>query len=517
MAARVRPVPASITGHMASPSPSPALSTVAPPGIPPSAPSIDRALTGAILGDRYELRALIGRGGMGEVYEAADPVLDRTVAVKVLRAELATDRRSAARFEREARTAARLSHPRIVAVFDAGRHDDRVFIVMEHVAGATLVESMQRSGALDAAAAASIGAGVAEALAHAHERGVVHRDVTPGNVMLDRDGRAKVLDFGIARVAKGTPSSTSIHGTIAYAAPEVLAGDHGDQRVDVYGLGAVLYELVTGGPPFRGGDAAIERRLRVRRPVPLRGWIPDAPRELDDLVRQLLAFDPSERPADLVAVARSLREIAASPTSASTGLVAIVPPPTGTAAIGTERPAGSAVPRTARLDAPSDRGPADAREDEPRAEPARRRWPARLGRAAAWVALIASIVGAGAIVVPSVIGATTPVRPSVEPPAQLPAPADLVVTASCDGWLATGVDITWSHVAGASGYEIWRRGSGDEGFVHVGTMAADVTGARDPDLGIDRSYTYRVRATDGQAVGTWSKAGTAQTPLFCLT
>ena len=490
---------------MGSPSPSPSVSAA-----PPDGP--ERSLTGAVLGGRYELRALVGRGGMGEVYEAADPVLDRTVAVKVLRPELAADRRSAARFEREARMAARLSHPRIVAVYDAGRHDDRVFIVMEHVAGPTLVDVLHRGGPLGAATVAGLGADVADALAHAHERGVVHRDVTPGNVMLDGEGQAKVLDFGIARAAKGVPSSTSVHGTIAYAAPEVLAGDQGDQRVDVYGLGAVLYELLTGAPPFRGGDAEIERRLRVRRPVPIRGWTPDVPPELDELVMRLLAFEPTERPENLRAVARTLREIAASPTAAVTAPFLTAPAPID----GPERPQTPVlVPRTRRLD---DVVTTDAPEgDDPAATGAEAgRRGGRPGRIVAWLALLAAIAGAGAIVVPSVLGVATPVRTEVPPPPQLPAPADLTAATSCDGWFSTGATVSWSAVPSATGYEIWRRGTAG-GWRLAGTVGSDATAARDPDLGVDTTYTYRVRALDGRAVGAWSVAASAATPLLCLT
>ena len=500
-----RAVRDTIVRHMRSPSPSPAASTAAPQ---------ERPLTGTVLADRYELRALLGRGGMGEVYEAADPVLDRTVAVKVLRPALAGDHRSGARFEREARTAARLSHPRIVAVFDAGRHDDRVFIVMEHVAGTTLVEALRRHGTIAPSTAASIGADIADALAHAHERGVVHRDVTPGNVMLDRDGRAKVLDFGIARAAQRVPSSTSVHGTIAYAAPEVLAGQHGDQRVDVYGLGAVLYELLTGTPPFRGGDRDIDRRLQVRRPVPVRGWDPSVPEDLDALVQRLVAYDPSERPSDLAPVARTLREIAGSPTAAITAPLvsgsravgeAIGPPaaaaagcaigPRGVARAGPSTPV--LVPRTRRLDVAQ--SPHDERRSA--ATPSGRRWPAKLGRVVAWIALFGAISGAGAIVVPSMMGVAKPVQATVDAPARLPAPANLTVSTSCDGLLSTAADLAWEPVAGASGYEVWRRGTGDDTYQLAGTVGADVTGARDPDLGIDTTYTYRVRGTDGRVAG----------------
>ena len=494
----------------------------------------ERPLTGAVLGGRYELRAMIGRGGMGEVYEAADPVLDRTVAIKVLRPTLATDHRSGARFEREARTAARLSHPRIVAVFDAGRHDDRVFIVMEHVAGSTLVEVLNRQGALPAATVASLGADVAEALAHAHERGVVHRDVTPGNVMIDRDGRAKVLDFGIARAMQRVPSSTSVHGTVAYAAPEVLAGHQGDQRIDAYGLGAVLYELLTGTPPFRGDDAAIARRLQVRRPVPVRGWNPAVPDDLDALVQQLLAYDASERPDDLTDVARALRAIASSSEVAITAPVEAVqaPPDASTE----RRSITGAVPQTRRLDEPPQ--PLAVGPPAPRAEPlavgaaeaprvaplaigaaeAPRARPLRprLVRLAAWLTFVAAFASAGAIVLPALLGAATPVRPSVDGPGPLPAPTGVTVATSCDGLLSTRADLSWEPVAGASGYEVWRRGTAGDAFERVGAFAADVTSAREENLGIDTAYTYRVRALDGRIVGAWSAAAVARTPLFCL-
>ena len=489
---------------MRSPSPSPAGSVDVP------APS-ERPLTGAVLAERYELRALIGRGGMGEVYEAADRVLDRTVAVKVLRPSLASDERSGARFEREARTAARLSHPRIVAVFDAGRHDDRVFIVMEHVAGSTLVEVLGRQGALPAATVASIGADVAEALAHAHERGVVHRDVTPGNVMVDRDGRAKVLDFGIARAAQRMPSSTSVHGTVAYAAPEVLAGHHGDQRVDVYGLGAVLYELLTGTPPFRGDGAAVARRLQVRRPVPVRGWNPAVPDELDDLVQRLLSYDASERPDDLAEVARTLATISASPTSAATAPVALAEPSDAPTQPPSTRPL---IARTRRLDA--ERAPLAVGTAPPPA-PTERRWRPRLVRLTAWLALLAAFASAGAIVVPAMFSAAQPVRATSDPPAQLPAPSGVTVATSCDGWWSTGADVVWEPVAGASGYELWRRGTAGDTFERVAQMGADATAFRDVDLGVDTTYTYRVRAVDGLALGAWSAAAVARTPLLCLT
>jgi hypothetical protein len=307
-----------------------------------------------------------------------------------------------------------------------------------------------------------------------------------------------------------------VHGTIAYAAPEVLAGQHGDQRVDVYGLGAVLYELLTGNPPFRGGDDDIDRRLNVRRPVPVRGWNAALPEELDALVQRLVAYDPAERPSELGAVAQTLREIAASPTAAVTAPLISGSDDRVAEPLTTHEAAPSTpelVARTRRLDDV----PSPQLEGTSGSAPADRRWPAKLARFVAWIALFGAISGAGAIVVPSVIGVATPVQATVDAPAPLPPPANLTVSTSCDGLLSTGANLAWEPVAGASGYEIWRRGTGDDTFELVGTVGADVASVRDPDLGIDTTYTYRVRGMDGRIAGTWSAAAVAATPLFCLT
>ena len=470
----------------------------------------ERQLAGSVLAGRYELRALLGRGGMGEVYEAADLRLDRTVAVKVLRPELAADRRFVGRFRREARTAARLAHPGIVSVFDAGEDRGLVYIVMAHVAGSTLADLVRSQGRFSPARAAAIGADVAEALAHAHTRGVVHRDVNPGNVMLGRGDRTTVLDFGIAHAAHGSvvASSTTVHGTVAYAAPEVLEGAAGDQQVDVYGLGAVLYELLTGAPPFRGSDERdVARRLRVLRPVPVRGWSPGVPDTLDGAVLRCLARFPSERPSDLDAFARELRGLAVvSPTTAPTAPVAVVGASTPTATSG--GPHTPALPdRTRQL-------PVNGPRPRP---PAEGRTAGRLGRAAAWVALIAAIVGAVAVALPPIVALTRPVRASVIPPPVLPAPDDLAASTSCDGWLSTAAELTWSSSEGAAAYEVWRQGTGDASFELVGTVDASVTAVREPDLGVDTTYRYRVRAIDEPRVGAWSSVVEARTPLLCLT
>ena len=479
-------------------------------------------MVGRVLSGRYELRAMLGRGGMGEVYEAADLALDRTVAVKVLRPELTADRRFVARFHREARIAARLRHPGIVGVYDAGEHDGRVCIVLEHVPGRTLAELVRHDGPIEPGRAARIAADVADALAHAHSRGIVHRDVTPGNVMVAGDDRVTVLDFGIARAAQGSmvAGSMTAHGTLAYAAPEVLAGHRADQRVDVYGLGAVLYELLTGRPPFQGsGERAIAQRLRVARPVPPRAWNPQVPDELDRLVRRCLTADPAARPDDLAHVAVELRGLAVAVAEHHTQPL---PEADGTRFGRT----------TARLPVPGSRHepgsrlvPAEQtrpmttqhlRAASTRPQRGRARG-GRLTRAFAWVTLLVVALGGGALVVPSLLTATRPMAATAVPPPRLAAPADLTVSTSCDGWWSTGADLSWTPVDGADGYEIWRIGTADDAFELVATTGAATTAVRDADLGIDTTYRYRVRATEGPRVGAWSAQAEALTPLLCLT
>jgi eukaryotic-like serine/threonine-protein kinase len=478
-------------------------------------PSPVRPLAGTVISDRYELRGLLGRGGMGEVYEAADLRLDRTVAVKVLRAELAADRRFVARFHREARTVARLSHPGIVAVHDVGELDGHVFIVMEHVAGRTLADVVHREGPLRPARVARIGADLAEALAHAHARGVVHRDVTPGNVMLTTTDGPKVLDFGIARAAQGSAAvgSLTAHGTLAYVPPEVLAGRQSDQRVDVYGLGAVLYELLTGAPPFRGsGDADVARRLGVARAVPPRAWNPDMPEGLDDVVRRCLAFRPEERPADLAMLVPQLRTL-------SHAIATAAPPlsdaPSPTAPVRLSVPTAVLPASTGRL--PNPDVPSTSTDDDgaPRPTP-KRSLRRRLARWAVGTAVVAAVAGGSALLLPSFLEVATPVRPTAVGPPRLPAPAELSAVTACNGFFSTRATLTWSPVPGASAYQVARRDTADDRFRRVATVGAEVTSITDPDLGIDTRYRYRVRAVDGPRVGAWSPQAEALTPLLCL-
>jgi serine/threonine-protein kinase len=245
---------------------------------------------------------------MGEVYEAVDRQLNRTVAVKILRPELAADRRFPARFRREARTVAGLSHPGIVAVYDVGEDDGDTFIVMELVAGRTVGDLIESESPLDPGRVARIGMSAAQALAHAHSRGVVHRDVAPGNLMVTSGDEVKVLDFGIARAARGSvrPGSGTTRGTVAYVAPEQLRGHTPDHRADIYGLGAVLYELATGRAPFTGASAE-EVAQRARTEIPIApGVLAGVPASLSEAIQRCLAKDPADRPSDAGTLAELL-------------------------------------------------------------------------------------------------------------------------------------------------------------------------------------------------------------------
>jgi serine/threonine-protein kinase len=253
--------------------------------------------TGDILVGRYELGSLLGRGGMSSVFTAFDRRLGREVAIKVLAAGLADDGTFVERFEREARAAASLSHRNVVAVFDTGAEDGTRFIVMERASGTTL-SSLLREGPLPVEQAVQIAVSVAQALGAAHARGIVHRDVKPGNVMVGPDGQVKVLDFGIARALAATSltGASTVIGTAGYLSPEQAEGGRVDARSDLYGLGCVLHEMLTGRPPFVADSAAaLVHQHLTRPPQPPSRRRPELPAALDQIVLRCLAKDPGDR------------------------------------------------------------------------------------------------------------------------------------------------------------------------------------------------------------------------------
>jgi serine/threonine-protein kinase len=269
------------------------------------------------LAGRYELEEVIGRGGMGTVYRARDRVLGREVAVKLLPEALAAaDPVRLARFEREARATASLSHRGVVAVYDAGVDDSTRYIVMELVTGRDLAAVMREQAPLEPGRAAEIAAEIAEALAAAHAAGVIHRDVKPANVMIARDGRARLLDFGVARSTGSTQLTqvSSILGTASYMAPEQASGKRADERSDIYSLGCLLYAMLTGRPPFTGDTAAAIAHQQIdRAPSPARKLNPSVPADLDALLLTMLAKEPKSRPASAAELALSLRRTASIP------------------------------------------------------------------------------------------------------------------------------------------------------------------------------------------------------------
>jgi eukaryotic-like serine/threonine-protein kinase len=272
------------------------------------------------LAGRYQLVEVIGRGAMGTVYRATDLTLGRSVAVKLMPGSVGDqDPTSVARFEREARAAAALNHPAVVAVYDAGADETTRFIVMELVSGRSLEAILRDEGPLEPDRAAGIAARVADALAAAHAAGIVHRDIKPANVMVAQDGSVKVLDFGIARAIDGTAltQSSSVLGTAAYMSPEQAFGKPADARSDIYSLGCVLYALLGGHPPFAGDSVAAI--LNQHASVAPRSLDLDNSRvtpELNALVLQMLAKSPDDRPSNAAEVRDRLTLPSASPPAA---------------------------------------------------------------------------------------------------------------------------------------------------------------------------------------------------------
>jgi eukaryotic-like serine/threonine-protein kinase len=281
------------------------------------------------LAGRYELAEVIGRGGMGTVYRAVDLVLHRSVAVKVLPGALADhDPSYVARFQREARAAAALSDPAVVAVYDSGSDDGTRFIVMEYVAGASLEAILREEGPLDPERAMSIAEQVAGALGAAHAAGIVHRDIKPANVMVRADESVKVLDFGLARAldASALTQSASVLGTAAYMSPEQALGKPADERSDIYSLGCLLYALLTGQPPFTGdGAAAILNQHAHIAPRPVHPANSRVSPALGGLVAEMLAKAPDERPQSAEHVRERLRSASAGTVAAPTALAAQTP------------------------------------------------------------------------------------------------------------------------------------------------------------------------------------------------
>jgi hypothetical protein len=267
-----------------------------------------------IVDNRYTRTRPLGSGGMAEVYLAHDEVLDRDVALKVLKDKYAGNEDFVRLFRREARSAARLNHPSIVSVYDQGRSEDGTYyIAMEYVSGGTLKDRVLGEGALDPDAATKFASQIAQALGHAHEHGVIHRDIKSRNILLTETGYAKVADFGIARAATATTTSSQsslVLGTPGYISPEQATGQSVDARSDLYSLGVVLYEMLTGTLPYGGEDPTSMAFQHVHGPLRSpREANPDIPEPLNALTAKLLAKDPEDRYASAVELADDLERV----------------------------------------------------------------------------------------------------------------------------------------------------------------------------------------------------------------
>ena len=254
-------------------------------------------MVGELIAGRYELEKLVGSGGMSNVFRAHDRLLERTVALKILHEQYSRDDDYVERFRREARAVAKLAHPNIVTVIDRGEQDGRQFIVFEYVDGPNL-KDLTRDGPLEPREAIELTLQVARALSFAHQRGLVHRDVKPQNVLLNDDGQAKVTDFGIARSldVQGVTQTGTVLGTSDYIAPEQARGQRVDPKTDIYSLGTVLYELLVGDVPFSGDNFVAVAMRHVSEPAPsVVEHRPDCPLRLDLAVQRAMAKDPDDR------------------------------------------------------------------------------------------------------------------------------------------------------------------------------------------------------------------------------
>jgi serine/threonine-protein kinase len=392
-------------------------------------------MAGRLIADRYRLQSVLGRGGMAVVWRADDERLDRPVAIKMLEERGLADPTVGERFDREARAAARLTHPNIVAVFDVGVDDGVPYLVMELIDGHPL-DALISGGPMTVDDTVSIAIQVCDALQAAHDAGVVHRDVKPANILVTATGAVKVCDFGIARVARVTQArltdASVALGTADYMAPEQATGGPIDPRTDLYALGCVLYAMLAGQPPFHGDDAlGVMWRHVNQPPAPVKSHNPEVPDALDGLITQLLAKEPADRPGGAPDVRQRLTQISdRPPRGVARAAGAIVPV---TVAATQAHPAGPAA-RAIRAQAAVVTSTRMMPAIEPAAEPVNSAGGFRLGPAGvAAVALSAALVAALAVALLAAGPLARQANPASGPAADSPTPATAPSTATEDG------------------------------------------------------------------------------------
>jgi len=430
---------------------------------------------------------------MAEVHSALDRLLGRQVAIKLLRGQLASDQRAVARFHREARAVAALCHPNIVSVYDVAVVGDTPFIVMELVQGESLSRLISREAPLPPERVAEIGEAVAQALAFAHDVGIVHRDVKPGNIMLTRLGHVKVVDFGIARAVSWTPltDAPSVQGTAEYVSPEQAQGEGLDGRSDIYSLGSVLYEMLAARPPFVGETPlAVAYKHLHEEPAPLRSIRPDVPAALAGMVAKCLAKDASDRYQRASQLASDLRRFRSSPTDTTVPM-----PPV-------RRTDGLEVPQSAGWEVTRGQGS---------------RFASASTLTVGIVALLLGLlVALSAVAVPLLMrsGAHATARPQLLNP-----PRTLQARGACDGFFKARTTLTWLSTSSSSadGYVIYRSTSRDGPFFRVDLLPDRTTTSWvDANLDTGTRYYYTIRATAGVRLSDYSVLAETHTPSFCL-
>ncbi|MGN0268411.1 MAG: protein kinase [Lachnospiraceae bacterium] len=251
---------------------------------------------GVVLADRYTLLELIGSGGMADVYKASDKKLNRCVAVKILKSEFSSDENFINKFKQEAMAAASISNPHVVNVYDVGEEDDINYIVMELADGITLKELIQKKGKLEIIESIQIAMQIVNGIKEAHMHGIIHRDIKPQNVMVSADGKAKVMDFGIARAVTAQTITANTVGSVHYISPEQARGSACDERCDIYSIGITMYEMITGRVPFDGESTVAIALAHIKEPItPPSVYDPMIPVSLEKIIMKCTQKKPEFR------------------------------------------------------------------------------------------------------------------------------------------------------------------------------------------------------------------------------